>query len=357
MPNIAYIGLGSNLGERAELIARAADMLINAPGIEVLRKSSIYETLPLGSVNQPNYLNGVLEIATILGPSNLLGVLLEIENKLGRTRTGPDNSRTIDLDLLLYADKIINEPGLIVPHPRMHLRSFVLKGLSELSPQLIHPLIKKTVSVLQSRLNGGDYFTDKSKPQLIEMAGVIAVGKTTLASNLRGSLNARLIAEAYDTNPFLAKVYAGKHDLALDSQLYFLMTRVEQLSSIKSGEIAIADYVFEKEFIYAKRLLDPQQCDLYCRINNGVSNSIAQPTLLIYLKDTPQRCLERIHLRARPYEQKIEPAFLEELFEDYQSLVAQWQKSPVITITVDGFDCRDTTKTDELAKEIKFYLA
>ncbi|OHB58360.1 MAG: 2-amino-4-hydroxy-6-hydroxymethyldihydropteridine diphosphokinase [Planctomycetes bacterium GWF2_50_10] len=357
MPNIAYIGLGSNLGERAKNLAAGIGLLKNAPGIEVLRKSSIYETLPLGAVAQPKYLNGVFEIATTLDPRQLLGTLLDIENKLGRVRTGPDNSRTIDLDLLLYADNIINEPGLVVPHPRMHLRSFVLKGLCELSPLLVHPLIKKTVAVLASRLNGGDYFTDFSKPQLIEMAGVIAVGKTTLASNLCSSLNARLIAEAYDTNPFLAKVYAGKHDLALDSQLYFLMTRVEQLSSIKPGEIAIADYVFEKEFIYAKRLLDAQQCDLYCRINNGVSGSIAQPSLLVYLKDTPQRCLERIHLRARPYEQKIEPAFLEELFEDYQALVAEWRISPVITITVDGFDCRDRAKTDELAKEIKFYLA
>ena len=357
MANIAYIGLGSNLGNREANITAAVGMLSKWQGVKLLRVSSLYQTKPLASLPQPDYINGVAEIETTLDARQLLSVLLDIENKLGRTRGTLDNSRTIDLDLLIYGDSVIDKPDLKVPHPRMHLRSFVLEGLCQLDKTLIHPLIGQPMAVLAQRLNGGDFLADSSRPQLITMAGAIGVGKTTLACNLCKVLDGSMICEAYDTNPFLAKVYAGKHDLALDSQLYFLMTRVEQLSKIAPGRPAIADYVFDKEHIYAKRLLDPEQCQLYSRINKAVSGHIDEPVLLLYLKDSVENCLDRIHLRARPYEQKIEPEFLKQLCDDYDDLVANWKKSPAITIDAATFDCRDMACVQKLACEIKYYLA
>jgi 2-amino-4-hydroxy-6-hydroxymethyldihydropteridine diphosphokinase len=126
---LAYIGLGSNLGDREALIRRAADL------IGATRLSAIRETEPWGLGSQPMFLNAVAEIETALTPRQLLDHLLDVERRLGRERIGPRWSpRTIDLDLLLYGDETIEEPGLVVPHPRLHERLFVLEPLAELIP-------------------------------------------------------------------------------------------------------------------------------------------------------------------------------------------------------------------------------
>jgi 2-amino-4-hydroxy-6-hydroxymethyldihydropteridine diphosphokinase len=131
---VAYVGLGSNLGDREATIRRAADQL------GALRLSSIRETEPWGYAEQPPFLNAVAELDTDLPPRGLLESLLEVERELGRTRDGPRyGPRTIDLDLLLYGDEVLDEPGLTVPHPRLHERAFVLEPLFELDPGLFVP--------------------------------------------------------------------------------------------------------------------------------------------------------------------------------------------------------------------------
>jgi 2-amino-4-hydroxy-6-hydroxymethyldihydropteridine diphosphokinase len=129
---ICYIGIGSNLGDRRSFIDRAIAALKASGGIKVKRASSIYETDPVGDVPQGRFLNGVLEIETELGARQLLEELLRIEKSLGRVRDVGNGPRTIDLDILYYGDETISEPGLSVPHPRIHEREFVLKGLREL---------------------------------------------------------------------------------------------------------------------------------------------------------------------------------------------------------------------------------
>jgi 2-amino-4-hydroxy-6-hydroxymethyldihydropteridine diphosphokinase len=125
----AYVGLGSNLGDREELIRRAAAL------IGATRLSSIVETEPWGYEDQPRFLNAVAQIETPLGARGLLDRLLEVERDLGRERVGPRwGPRTVDLDLLLYGDEEIDEPGLVVPHPRLAERLFVLEPLAELVP-------------------------------------------------------------------------------------------------------------------------------------------------------------------------------------------------------------------------------
>lgn len=130
----AYIGLGSNLGDREQSIRRAAEL------IGARRVSTIRETEPWGIEDQPFFLNAVAEVETDLPPRRLLDRLLEVERKLGRTRDGARfGPRTIDLDLLLYGDETIDEAGLQVPHPRLHERRFVLEPLAELEPSLVVP--------------------------------------------------------------------------------------------------------------------------------------------------------------------------------------------------------------------------
>jgi 2-amino-4-hydroxy-6-hydroxymethyldihydropteridine diphosphokinase len=130
----AYVGLGSNLGDRAQTLRAALDRLAATPGVEVVAVSSLRETDPVGPVtDQPRFLNGAAALETSLSPRRLLEVLLEVEADFGRTRSGlPGGPRTLDLDLLLYGDERVNEAGLQVPHPRLHERPFVLEPLQEL---------------------------------------------------------------------------------------------------------------------------------------------------------------------------------------------------------------------------------
>jgi 2-amino-4-hydroxy-6-hydroxymethyldihydropteridine diphosphokinase len=132
---IAYVGLGANLGDREATIKRAAEL------IGAQRLSTIRETDPWGVEDQPRFLNAVAELETELSPRALLDRLLEVERELGRTREGVERygPRTIDLDLLLYGDESIEEPGLTIPHPRLHERLFVLEPLAELNPRFLVP--------------------------------------------------------------------------------------------------------------------------------------------------------------------------------------------------------------------------
>jgi 2-amino-4-hydroxy-6-hydroxymethyldihydropteridine diphosphokinase len=136
----AFVGLGSNLGDREATIARAVELLSGAEGVEIVAVSSLRETEPWGPVDQPSYLNGAAEVTTDLPPRALLDVLLAVERALGRERGGERwGPRTIDLDLLLYDGVTVDEPGLTVPHPRLHERRFALEPLAELAPAAVVP--------------------------------------------------------------------------------------------------------------------------------------------------------------------------------------------------------------------------
>jgi 2-amino-4-hydroxy-6-hydroxymethyldihydropteridine diphosphokinase len=135
----AYVGLGANLGPREVTILRAVDLLALADGISVLEVSQLRETEPVGLVDQPAFLNGVVAVDTTLDARALLETLLEIERELGRVRTERWGPRTIDLDLLVFGQETIDEPGLTVPHPRLGERRFALEPLAELAPELVVP--------------------------------------------------------------------------------------------------------------------------------------------------------------------------------------------------------------------------
>lgn len=145
----AYVGIGSNLEDRLANVHKSLQLMNRGSGIAVTKVSSIYETEPVDFCQQPNFLNAVAEIDTELTPHELLRELQDIEKRLGRVRITPKGPRTIDLDILLYDDMVINTQGLSIPHPRMWQRLFVLEPLSELKPDLRLP----TGENMRSRCN------------------------------------------------------------------------------------------------------------------------------------------------------------------------------------------------------------
>jgi len=329
---------------------------VSRDGLRLLRTSRVIETEALSPHPQPGYLNAVAEVKTMLPPTELLSRLQNIENQLGRVRTAKWGPRTIDLDLLLYGDRIISECEFCVPHKQLHLRSFVLAGLCERCPEGLHPLLHVSFSELYKRLNGCNFAIDDAKPLLISIAGPIGVGKTTLTGGLLKHLSAEGIFEDYDKNPYLAQVYAGRKDLALDSELYFLSSSVRQLSreSLKPGRVYLSDYVFDKALMYAQNWLEPEPLAKYEEIFAEKRKEIVSPVLVVFIVDTAQHCLERIHQRNRRYEQGIQSGFLKHQQDWYNKLYADWKTCPVIRIP--AAECRTDEQVQKLAAQIQYYL-
>ena len=149
----AYLGLGSNKGERISYIQKAIAEIKKIPGIVVLKFSGIYETEPWGVENQPDYLNSVLEIKTGLDAEILLKELKDIEKRIGRIQSAKWSEREIDIDLLFYGNEIIEKDFMTVPHPQIEKRKFVLIPMNEIAPDFIHPLLKEKISELLINTN------------------------------------------------------------------------------------------------------------------------------------------------------------------------------------------------------------
>ena len=145
----AYVALGSNLGDKEANLRRALELLIER-GVEIVKTSTFISTEPYGVTDQPTFLNGVCEVRTSLEPLALLHILLAIEQEMGRVRLRHWGERNIDLDLLLYEDVVLDTPELILPHPDMQNRDFVLLPLAEIAPELVHPILQKSIEELSN---------------------------------------------------------------------------------------------------------------------------------------------------------------------------------------------------------------
>ena len=151
MDHVVYIALGSNLGNRLSNLKTAISNL--TPQLDVKKKSPVYETPPWGYAEQPPFLNQVLMAETYLEPEDLLGHFKRLETVLGREPTFENGPRLIDMDILFYDDMVIDSPPLVIPHPRLHQRAFVLVPLNDIAPDLMHPVLERPVSELLLDVN------------------------------------------------------------------------------------------------------------------------------------------------------------------------------------------------------------
>ncbi len=151
-----YIGIGSNMGDRLANCRRAVEAIASAKENRILRCSPFYETEPVGKKDQEWFINGVIAMETAVAPRGLLEFLLDIEKGMGRVRKEKWGPRVIDLDILLFGDEVIDEDDLEVPHPRIAERLFVLAPLSDIAPNLRHPVWNQTVSQMRGKLEGKD---------------------------------------------------------------------------------------------------------------------------------------------------------------------------------------------------------
>jgi len=189
--SIAYIALGSNLGDRHATLSAAVRRLRAEPGLRLVASSEVYETAPLGCApDSGDYLNSVVAVETDRSPEGLLKLLLQIERTYGRVRSEINAPRTLDLDLLLYGDREISTPNLVVPHPRMHERAFVLVPLAEIAPKAIHPTLGKSISELLAAVPRDDVRVATSNTavtpgQLSGLRGLVTGSTSGIGATIR----------------------------------------------------------------------------------------------------------------------------------------------------------------------------
>ncbi|OQA02329.1 MAG: Deoxyguanosine kinase [Planctomycetes bacterium ADurb.Bin412] len=185
---------------------------------------------------------------------------------------------------------------------------------------------------------------------LVAVSGIIGVGKTTLAGHLSRILNAPLICEEYGRNPFLPRQLAGDREAALASEVFFLMSRASQLArdTIHASPTVVCDYLFNKNRIFARMNLNEYQMSIYDELERQVEALIARPDLVVYLYDTTENCLQRIHQRGRDFERSITKPWLDRLQGAYEDLFRNWSSCPVLRIDCRNYDVRNESDVRNL---------
>ena len=332
---VVYISIGSNLGDRIQMLQKGIDDAAAAIGA-IERISAVVETPALGFAGN-SFLNACFSVQTTLAPKAVMDALISIEKKHGRVRSSNGYAdRTLDLDLLFYDDEVINSNDLIVPHPAFHKRNFVLGPLVEIAPNKVSPTHQKTVqellhacsdntklSPIQEKLLHPIYALLKQHA-FICIEGIIGCGKTSFTRALATALNYKTLEERFAENPFLPKFYRQPKRFAFPLELSFLADRfkqinedAEQLDMFQAG--VVADYHISKSLVFANNTLQEDEFPLFQQLYDLMYRSANQPSLCIFLRQTPSRAQANIKKRGRSYEQNISLEYLSDLAQGYQN--------------------------------------
>jgi deoxyguanosine kinase len=372
---VAYIALGSNLGNRIRYLRSALNALAGTDGIDVSATSAVYEseahTMDPAEEQSP-YLNAVVELRTHLAPEALLAVCHAVEREHGRERTlEPEWApRTIDLDIVAYSDLSVNRADITVPHPRIADRRFVLRPLVDIAPDYVVPppynataveLLERCPDETSLTLTPHKLLDGRAAPvegrgsasernpvalrddlRYIVVEGVIGAGKTSLTRMLAGRFQGQLILETFEDNPFLAPFYEDPPRWAFQTQLSFLASRFRQQKSLLERDlfhqVIISDYAFDKDRIFAHMNLQGDELQLYETLFTIMQPATPVPDLVVYLRSTPERLMRNISERGRIYEANMDPEYIGGLAEAYDYYFFRYDKSPLLIINATEID-------------------
>lgn len=351
---ITYLSLGTNQGDKIKNLQNAINLIALEVG-DVKKVASIYKTASWGFSGKDFY-NTCIKVLTHKTPEVVLETILNIENKLGRKRTDTNTyqNRNIDIDILLFEDDIILSKDLMVPHPKMLDRKFVLVPLIDIAPNKIHPIKKVTISTCLKNCNDSSDIikideklirplTFQEKYNYIAIEGNIGAGKTSLTKMIGNDFNAKVVLERFAENPFLPKFYKDKERYGFPLEMSFLVDRYQQLNDdfaqldlFKS--FVVSDYYIFKSLIFAQITLSKDEYLIYRKMFDLMYKEVTKPDLYIYLYQSTERLLENIKKRGRDYEQCIKPQYLKNIHEGYSSFITTQKELNYVIIDVSDID-------------------
>ena len=351
---LTYLSLGSNQGRKLKNLQKAIYEIAESIG-GIHKISSVYKTDSWGFKGDDFY-NICIAVSTYLPPEELLKNILNIETKLGRKREQNNKytNRKIDIDILLFDDEIVFSKNIIIPHPRMLDRRFVLVPLAEIAGNSLHPIEKKTLNIcLNNTIDTSEIHKISSKLQrpipLIEKYNYVAIegnigsGKTSLSNLMSDEFNAKIVLERFADNPFLPKFYEDQERFAFPLEMSFLADRYQQLTDDLAQfdlfkNFIVSDYYIFKSLIFAQVTLQKEEYALYRKMFDIMYKEISKPDLYIYLYQNTDRLLENIKKRGRIYEQNIEASYLQKIHVGYTNFIKTEQDLNTLIIDVSELD-------------------
>jgi len=324
------IGLGSNLGNRGAILQQAIKRIERHRQMSLAGSSSWRQTAAIGGpADQPPFLNAAAVVKTSLPPASMLRELQKIESALGRRRGGRWEPRTIDLDLLLYEQEVRNTPTLVLPHPRMAWRRFVLEPAAEVAAAMVHPVIGWTMARLLEHL-------DTALPY-VAITGAIGAGKTELAERLARRTSARLVAEDVDFAR-LERFYAAPASHAWATELEFVEQRARLLAADRAEwsdyrQLVISDFWFDQSPAFARVWLPAEQQEAYRREFERARQGVVEPKLIVLLDAPAEQLHRRVLLRGRGCERKLSRGQLDQIRRSVVSRATMPGHGPVLKLT------------------------
>ncbi|MCV6629116.1 MAG: 2-amino-4-hydroxy-6-hydroxymethyldihydropteridine diphosphokinase [Flavobacteriaceae bacterium] len=353
--NSTYLSLGSNIGNRTHFLQTAVDLLTKQAG-KIFSVSTVYSSSSWG-FDGSDFYNICIGLQTHLDPQELLDCCLQIENRLGRERKESNQytDRTIDIDILLFNDLVIDTAQLQIPHPEMKFRRFVLEPLAEIASTEIHPISKLSILSLLH------YCSDKNQLEATQeririqkempfsnfnylaIEGNIGAGKTTLSTRIAADFNGKLILEQFADNPFLPKFYENPDQFAFPLEMSFLAERYQQFCEDTTQldlfkNFMISDYDVHKSLVFAKITLQEEEFKLYRKIFGLMYKETLKPDLYVYLHQNTERLKKNIEKRGRNYEQDISIEYLEKINSGYLEYIKSHNKARSLIIDISELD-------------------